>query len=259
MNKLIQNNGDFKKRLEFIKKYPDAHYFAVLIALFTGSRANAACTIRHQDIDLENETVHIHISGNDNRERAKHLKTEESNRLIPLSKTLMYDLGFKDYLVQHEKEYGKDSFIFEEVIYTSNDSYKPTYINENINILMNVLGIKPDKDSNYMKDFHSLKKCFYSANVRVGIPLEMLEAIAGNKPSNQSIAAKTYAKISMETAPTAMREAVNNITYPHLDILTGSVTVKKQTTVNVSSNTELKEYISKLVGQPIKGVIILYM
>ena len=254
-----------------IKKFPDQHYYDILISLFTGSRACAACTIRHRDIDIKEQLINIHcdetlINAGDERELYKHLKTEESSRVLPISELLFTGLGFRDYLVQHEKEYGSDAFIFEEAMVTKNKTYSPSSINSNVNALMEALDIKPEKDSKYIKDFHSLKKCFYSANIKVGIPLEMLEAIAGNKPSNNSIAAKTYAKISMETSPLAIIDAVNQITYPYIALLLGKkwMKTKKNTTNNVMiqagiSDKTLKEAISKIIGKKIKGMVVFYV
>lgn len=268
---LIKKHSRDKKRLEMIKKFPDQHYYAILISLFTGSRACAACTIRHRDIDIKEQLINIHcdetlINAGDEREVYKHLKTEESSRVLPISELLFTGLGFRDYLVQHEKEYGSDAFIFEEAMVTKNKTYSPSSINSNVNALMEALDIKPEKDSKYIKDFHSLKKCFYSANIKVGIPLEMLEAIAGNKPSNNSIAAKTYAKISMETSPLAIIDAVNQITYPYIALLLGKkwMKTKKNTTNNVMiqagiSDKTLKEAISKIIGKKIKGMVVFYV
>lgn len=268
---LIKKHKKLKKKLEMIKKFPEQHYYSILISLFTGSRANASCTIRHRDIDIKQQLINIHcdkalINIGDERESYKHLKTEESSRVLPISELLFTGLNFKSYLINHEKEYGKDSFIFEEAMLTKNNTYNPSVINSNINALMEALEIKPEKESKYIKDFHSFKKCFYSANVKVGIPLEMLEAIAGNKSSNNSIAAKTYTKISMETSPLAMMDAINQITYPYIALLLGKKWIKdKQKRANnvmiqtgISDKT-LKEAVSKIIGKKVKGMVVFYV
>lgn len=271
LDTIIKKNSKLKKKLELIKKFPDQHYYAILISLFTGSRANASCTLRHRDIDLKQQLINVHcdkelINNGDIREGYKHLKTEESSRVLPISDLLFLGLGLRDYLIEHEKQYGTDAFIFEEAIKTRNNTYNPSIINSDVNALMEALEIKPEKGSKYIKDFHSLKKCFYSANVKVGIPLEMLEAIAGNKPSNNSIAAKTYAKISMESSPLAMIDAANQITFPYITLLLGKKWVKskqKQNSnimiqTNISDKT-LKDAISKIIGKKVKGMVVFYV
>ena len=99
--------------------YPEQWYFAILLALYTGGRSNAINTLRHQDIDLTNNTINFHINKslikqNDIREMQKRLKTEESERVVPIASVLLNDLGLKDYLIQHELKHGKSAFIFEE-------------------------------------------------------------------------------------------------------------------------------------------------
>ena len=151
---------DDKFLIERLYTYPQQWYFAILLALYTGARANAINTLRHQDIDLTNNTIYFHINDylvkqQDIREKQKKLKTEESERLVPIASVLLNDLGLKNYLELHEKKHGSSAFIFEEFI-TTKECYKDSYMNQAINKLFIYLGIKPDKDSKVLKDFHSL-------------------------------------------------------------------------------------------------------
>lgn len=253
LNFMLKMHPEYKKDLITIKNYPDAFLYTIMIALFTGSRANAITTLRHQDIDLENKIFKFNKNdqSDDAREKLKHLKTDESKRSVPIADVLLNELGLEQYLKTHEKLHGSEAFIFEEAI-KNNNSYSPNIINLYVNTLFSCLEIKPDKDSTYMKDFHSLKKSFYSANCKTGIPLEMLEALAGNKPSNGSLAAKVYTQISMETAAESMFEAVNNISYPFIELLIGKK-IEKSTNVN----DLIKDYVAKVLGEPIKRIIVI--
>lgn len=259
LNFMLKLHPEFKGLITKVKENPEHFYYAILIALFTGSRANAITTLRHKDIDLESNTFSFMKDSHDSLDQYKHLKTLESNRIVPISKTLMEDLKFKEFVQKHLKTHDQDSFIFEESIRTR-DSYKPSYINECVNVIFQMLEIKPSKDSNFMKDFHSLKKNFYSSNLKTNIPLEMLEAIAGNKHEDKGIAAKVYVQISMETSPQAMIDAVNQITYPYIEILTGKTVSSPRPgtlayNLNIQTDEQLKEMISKYIGQPVKGIV----
>ena len=215
-----------KQYLNRVLKHPQAFVWCILICLFTGSRAGATTTIRHNDIDLENLTISICknqslVNRDDIREKCKRLKTTESERKVPIADILV-KLGFLDYLKEQRKKYGPNSFIFEEVVRNKNrEGYRPYSINESVNALFIVLGIKPvDASAKFLLDMHSLKESFYSHN-DLTISKDMLEAIAGNRPSGRGLSSRIYNKQSFSRLPTKMILAVNQITYPHLGLLFG--------------------------------------
>lgn len=118
INFLLKSFPEHKKDLMKIKKNPEAFFYTILIALFTGSRATAITTLRHQDIDLNNKLIKFDKKDFicDEREKLKRLKTEESKRTVPIADLLLNELGLKHYLKTHEKLYGPEAFIFEEAI-----------------------------------------------------------------------------------------------------------------------------------------------
>lgn len=272
---------DEKFLIDRLCAYPQQWYFAILLALYTGARANAVITLRHQDVDLTHNTIYFHkntylVDKGDIREKQKKLKTEESERVVPISSVLLNDLGLKNYLKLHERKHGNSAFIFEEFI-TTKEGYKDSYMNQAINKLFIYLGIKPDKNSKVMKDFHSLKKCFYSCNLEHVGGLEVLEALAGNKPSNNSIAARCYTQLSMDTAKSTLVNAVEKITYPYIEILLGkkktndkdsdtngaimysapTTPAEERTTPNNPLNDPvLRKKISNVIGKPVRGMTV---
>ena len=81
--------------------------------------------------------------------------------------------------------------------------------------------LKPvDASAAFLLDMHSLKESFYSHN-DLNISKDMLEAIAGNRPSGRGLSSRVYNKQSFSRLPTKMIAAVNQITYPHLGLLFG--------------------------------------
>ena len=150
-------------------------------------------------------------------------------------------------------------------------------MNQAINKLFIYLGIKPDKDSKVLKDFHSLKKCFYSCNLENVGGLEVLEALAGNKPSNNSIGARCYTQLSMDTAKSTLVNAVEKITYPYIEILVGEKKTNDKTgggngrimyyapttpaeertmPTNPLNDPVLRKKISKVIGKPVRGIAV---
>lgn len=262
-------NKGFREHTVRIMNYPQSYAYACLIALFLGIRATAIATIRHKDIVLKKVPVIdpktqtttttivpcIHFyedkqlkKAGDKRETVKHLKDRENkefNRLVPIPKIIWEDLGFKNYLEHHKKEFvklgdkqkylkewsakhihktkieapkqyercsGDEYFIFEEVIKTET-GYRTKYINDTINKLLELLKIKPSKDSDEMKDFHSFKTSFYSYNRSV--PLDMLETIAGNSVSNKTVSTEHYTDRDINI----LYDYVNQIHFPYMELL----------------------------------------
>ncbi len=223
LNQPINLSSAELNRVDTIKRYPIQISYVILICLFTGSRACGAITIRHKDVNCRNKTITISrnetiIQQGDLRETYKKLKTMDSERKIPIA-TVLEELGLIEYIKRHELRCGSQAFIFEEVIQNKNkQGYRPKVMNECVNVLFKVIGIKPHTNDQFLLDMHSLKESFYSHNEQ-NVSKDMLEAIAGNKPSGRGISSRVYNKQSFDRLPMKMIHAVNLITYPHLNLL----------------------------------------
>ena len=218
-------SSEERSRIKHIKRYPKQIAYVILLCLWTGCRACAAETIRTINVDLYNKTISICrdetlIKNGDKREKYKQLKTIDSERKIPIA-DILDKLGFCDYIMQQQRIYGDQAFIFEECIKNkTNRGYRPKTMSYCVNTLFKIIGIKPQNNDTYMLDMHSLKESFYSHNEQ-NVSRDMLEAIAGNKPSCKSISSRVYNKQSFTRLPTKMIEAVNSLSYPHMEILFG--------------------------------------
>ena len=218
-------SSEERSRIKHIKKYPKQIAYVILLCLWGGLRACAAETVRVFNIDLCNKTISIRrdetlIKNGDKREKYKQLKTIDSERKIPIA-DILDKLGFCDYIMQQQRIYGDQAFIFEECIKNkTNRGYRPKTMSYCVNTLFKIIGIKPQNNDTYMLDMHSLKESFYSHNEQ-NVSRDMLEAIAGQKPSNKSISSRVYNKQSFTRLPTKMIEAVNSLSYPHMEILFG--------------------------------------
>lgn len=211
-----------------VAQYPYVFFYFILIVLYTGSRANAAATLRHKDINLFDKFFSFDIDKklidqNDIREQTKQLKTKDSARIVPMSVKLIEN-KFLTYLKRHEKKYGKDAFIFEEALITNTNNYRVKNITEGVNALFTCFGIKPDKNSKHLVDVHSLKTSFYTYNLG-HIQEHILCAIAGQAAPDSTVVDKHYNKPSYRRCPTEIRNAVNALRYPHDSLLIISMLV----------------------------------
>jgi len=212
------NSNSFKSKkasLERIIKNPEALFYAVLIAFFTGSRATASITIQHKNIDLKQQTITIDFDDEDNEEAKKindHKKLKGSIRTVPMAKTLI-DMGLIEYLQEHIKKHNETTPIFYEAIKTANN-YREKYISESFNALLTILNIKPDKKSYTKKHYHSIKKCFYTYNRRNN-DIHDLKVIAGNKVTTGEIVNDHYIIPTEEQ----LKEAIQKLTYPGIEYL----------------------------------------
>lgn len=206
-------NEDARVQFNRIKKHPQAFFYTVLLALYTGSRANACCTLRHQDIDVNSRKINFDNSADDEREKQKKLKTKASCRTLPIPKILI-DNNFIEYLNEHSKKYGSESFIFEEAIQTKN-SFRPYNINEAFNALLIALDIKP-KNSSKNKTFHSIRKSFYTYNeLKNHIPTKILKEIAGSSTNTGDVVNDHYMKYTYQD----IEEMIDKINYPYQEKL----------------------------------------
>lgn len=238
----LQHTTDSKKRnklyarmhnLRLIKEHPEVIYYVILLMMFSGSRVNAIATLRFSNIDFKEKTIEINkddelIKVGDQRESAKHLKTEGSMRVLPIANFLI-KMKFLDFIkaIKTKNAISKDQFIFENVIKTE-EGYRPNYINEAINEFLLILGLKPTKSTD-MLDCHSFKTTFVTWNKEKFTDRALLKAITGNTGNKKDIIDNNYTKYSMELTPSIMRKGINKISYPNINILKAPQTLAKCT------------------------------
>ncbi len=142
----------FNPKQTFFKENPDA-FWLCLIALFTGSRMNAALTLQYADICVKDGFNCFNFQEN---HPIKHLKNEASERIIPINNQLL-DLGFVDYFKrqQERKKATETDFIFSKC-QTSSGQYNNKYGTRVLMPFFKSIGVKSgNKDQ---KDFHSFRK-----------------------------------------------------------------------------------------------------
>lgn len=157
----------------YFKEHPDA-FFACLIAMFTGARANSAITLQYDDIVEEKGIWCINFLEN---HPIKHLKNEASERKVPIHSQLL-DLGFVDYVQRRQKELGAKGtdFIFPKC-QSKNGLYNNKYTVREIFKYLLDIGVKKESKDSY--DFHSFRKNASIATQDAGISQSYINDIIG--------------------------------------------------------------------------------
>ncbi|MBQ8482587.1 MAG: tyrosine-type recombinase/integrase [Alphaproteobacteria bacterium] len=180
----------FNPKYAYFKEHPDA-FWACMIALFTGARANSAITLQYDDITekdgiwcinfIENHPIK-HLK-NEASERIvpihplKHLKNEASERIVPIHPQLL-DLGFVDYVQRRQTALnakGTD-FIFPKC-QTKSGTYNSRYTVRVILNFLQEIGVKSGTKDSY--DFHSFRKNASIAMQNAGIIATFINDIIG--------------------------------------------------------------------------------
>ena len=163
----------FNPKHKYFKEHPDA-FFACLIAMFTGARANSAITLQYDDIIEKDGIWCINFLEN---HPIKHLKNEASERKVPIHSQLL-DLGFVDYVQRRKKELGAKGtdFIFPKC-QSKNGLYNNKYTVREIFKYLLDIGVKKESKDSY--DFHSFRKNASIAMQDAGISQSYINDIIG--------------------------------------------------------------------------------
>ena len=163
----------FDPKYDFFKKNPDA-FWLCMIALFTGSRANAAMTLQYDDMIKENGIDCIYFRSN---HPIKNLKNGASERKVPIHKQLL-DLGFVDYVKRKQKKLsakGTDFIISHAV--TKTGQYNNKYMDRVLFPFFESIGVKQSAHDSH--DFHSFRKNASLAMQAARIPDAFINDIIG--------------------------------------------------------------------------------
>lgn len=146
----------FDPKYDFFKENPDV-FWAVLIALFTGSRHTAAITLQYDNFPVKEGIQCIDFNKN---HPIKKTKTDATVRIIPMHSKLI-ELGFLDYIHRHKKERkatNKD-FIFPDCL-TNSGKCTEHFFDRGFFPFLKELEIKKKNTKEYKDhhDFHSFRK-----------------------------------------------------------------------------------------------------
>lgn len=193
----------------YFKKNPD-QFWVCMIALFTGSRLNAVVTLQYDDIIKKDGIDCIQFIEN---HPLKKLKTEASERIVPIPKQLL-DMGFVQYFQNQKQKLKKtgSDFIFPKC-QTKNGTFNGKVVGRGVLSFLTEIGIRGSNDKKL--DFHSFRK---NASIRLqnaGVIQSFINDIIGWEGTNTM--EKSY---SNHTIP-QIKEQADKLNYdflqPHFD------------------------------------------
>lgn len=161
----------FDPNRRFFHKYPDL-FWGCMIALFTGSRKNAVFTLQHKDI-LQRDGIWC-FNFIEDCPGFKKLKTEDSERLVPLHSALI-KMGFLDYVRRKSRNMPTD-FIFPKVCLTAQGNLN-AHMTQKFSRFLGGLGFGDPGGAHY--DFHSFRKNANITMEKCGMIRSYIDKIIG--------------------------------------------------------------------------------
>ena len=161
----------FNPKYMFFRKYPDL-FWGCMIALFTGSRKNAVFTLQYKDIVQCDDVWCINFIAD--CPRIKKLKTEDSERLVPIHSTLI-KIGFLNY-VNAQPHNEPTEFIFKKFCLTK-DGKLNEHITRKLFDFFEQIGIRNKNVGKY--DFHSFRKNANITMEKCGMIRSYIDKIIG--------------------------------------------------------------------------------
>ncbi len=168
----------FNPKHDYFKNHPDAFY-ACLIALYTGARANSAVTLQYNDIIEKEGLACINFTEN---HPIKQFKNDASERVVPIHPQLI-ELGFVAYVRNRQKKLNAQGtdFIFPKC-QTKGGLYNNKYVMRKILSFFTEIGVKSGTKDGY--DFHSFRKNASIALQDARIPQTYINDIIGWEGKN---------------------------------------------------------------------------
>lgn len=178
--------------------HPENHkYWIPLVALWTGMRLNEICQLSPADIRTIDNIPVIDVNANDDW---KKLKTEQSNRVIPIHQTLI-QLGFISYVTQVRS--ARCKLLFPNLTLSSAGSYSDNF-SKWFGRFLTIQNIKVAGLC-----FHSFRHSFRDALRDAEVNREIGALLGGWKVSDEAMDA--YGRgYKLE----ARHKAINTLTYP---------------------------------------------
>ena len=160
-------------------KYAFRHW-CLLIALYTGMRANEICQLKIKNI-IKDKNTDIECFVITDEDDDQSVKNKSSKRIIPIHKTLI-KLGFLNYVNHHRKTRKNNDLLFVQL---SRHSGKGNYTQKLLKWFnekyIYETGVKKRSNSQrVMKSFHSFRHTFIDYEKQHRLDREILEQVVGH-------------------------------------------------------------------------------
>lgn len=188
----VLSSSEVNILVEFLKNKPDVFSFGILLALFTGMRIGEICALKWENISAD--TIQICAT----MERLKTSsgtteivilppKTATSNRVIPIPKTLVYEI---------EKRRKEDGFV---LVQENGKPVEPRLLQSKFAKISAQCGL-----SNV--HFHTLRHTFATRCIEVGVDIKTLSEILGHSDVKTTL--NKYVHSSLELKKISMDKLV---------------------------------------------------
>jgi integrase len=185
----------------------DAGFWLPLLALFTGSRLNELASLKASDIS-HNEIIGSNcIFIRAEKRSGKRLKTEQSERFVPLHPQLIA-AGLLEYVNKQMSERGANAWLFPKV---APDTNGKAAFSKWFGRYIGAHGI-----TDGTKVFHSFRHSFIDALRLAGVPGEINFALVGH--TDPSVNDKYGARDKAIRFRHRLAEAVASVAYAGLDL-----------------------------------------
>lgn len=188
----------FSPKYTHFEERPD-YFWAFVIALYTGARRNAACTLQHKDTKMVCDIPCMEFIADD---AAKELKTDETERINPIH-SQMLALGFWDLVMERKKRFGAADTDFILPGCMTSTRKLDSHFSENVKKIFMSVGIKVDgRDANGKpirdgKSFHSFRKT---------LSLKMQNAKLVNSMANRIVGWKGNGTMEVSYSPHQLQD-----------------------------------------------------
>lgn len=181
------NDEDLKKlfnRPEFYEglhhyKY-DFRHWCLLIALYSGMRANEICQLKIKNV-IQDKDTNIYYFDITDTDEDQSVKNKSSKRVVPIHRTLI-NLGFIKFWEHQKKKRNKNELLFIQLTrHESKGNYTQKllkWFNEKYIYETNVK--KRSDNDKVMKSFHSFRHTFIDYEKQNRLDREILEEVVGH-------------------------------------------------------------------------------
>ena len=185
----------------------DAAFWLPLLALFTGSRLNELASLKASDIS-HNEIIGSNcIFIRSEKRSGKRLKTEQSERFVPLHPQLIA-AGLLEYVSKQTSERGANAWLFPKV---APDANGKAAFSKWFGRYIGAHGI-----TDSTKVFHPFRHSFIDALRLAGVPHEINIALVGH--TDASVNDKYGAKDKAIRFRHRLAEAISGVAYTGLEL-----------------------------------------
>lgn len=196
----ILNDSQIKLIVKKINSSINPAHLGIVISLYTGMRLGEVCALKRENIDFENDIIHVHQTVqrlSDNFGKTSLIVD------VPKSKSSYRDIPIIPYLSMILKKYGIDKYSDEKYILNNRDiPYEPRTLQYGFSRFIQEFELAE-------LHYHCLRHTFATNCIRAGMEMKTLSEILGH--SNVGITMNIYVHSDIEQKKQQMKLFENKL------------------------------------------------